>query len=131
MRLILGLLMLTSSYATASVRVPSPCRIPWTVQATRDQHILSLDLREEGSGPACDLVVTSLDYLDGAAILSARITPAKFCPVDAIAQRHAVLLWSLPQELRSKGVLKFIVNGSEVGVLSVGLGQVDFKGGCQ
>lgn len=122
--------VLASTLVSASAFAQSACRTAWTVQASRDQQTLNLKITETGSGPACDLVVKGFDYLEGAAILSAEITAAKFCPLDAIAQRHATLSWELPQELRSKGALKLIVNGSEVGVLSVGLSQVGFKGGC-
>lgn len=110
----------------------SACKTEWTVQSARTDQDLHLKIRETSAvGPACDLVVKHFDYLDGAAILNLELAPVKECPLDAIAPRRASLSWQLPHELRASGALKLIVNGSIVGILSVGLDRVGFKGGCQ
>lgn len=127
--------ILTSFFALSiagSAFAQSTCDSGWSVRAQRDRGALNLVLRETGAGgPACDLVVKSFDYLDGAGLLTVEVAPAKFCPLDAVAQRRAHLTWHLPEGLRARGSLKLIVNGSEVGVVTVGLDQVGFRGGCQ
>lgn len=120
------------SSASIAAAAQSNCRAEWTVTTSRIEHSLNVTLTEIGArGAACDLVVKNLTYLDGAGVLALDVAPARFCPLDAIAERTAKLTWQLPQELRATGALRLVVNGSDVGVLSFRSSDVAFKGGCQ
>lgn len=108
------------------------CRSEWTVKAAQDQHFLSLTITEVGTrGPACDLVVKNLKYLEGARVLALDVSPVRFCPVDGLKERQAQISWKLPFDLRSSGSLRLNVNGSNAGVLRFENEQVKFEGECQ
>lgn len=124
-----------SVFLSLSLAVPAlaqtPCRAEWTVRTSRSQDMMNLSLREIGArGSACDLVLKSMNYYERSGLLSLEVAPARFCPLDVIAERTAKIAWQLPQELRQSGLLRLMVNGNEIGRLKIGE-ETAFEGGCQ
>ncbi|MBX3035103.1 MAG: hypothetical protein KF865_14385 [Bdellovibrionaceae bacterium] len=108
------------------------CENDWTVLSKKDGSFLNLTVREKGTkGPACDLVVRELHYIEGLRVLSLSVSPVKFCPVDAIAEREARLQWQLPFELRQEGVVRLVVNGEVAGNVLLRSDNVVFDGACR
>lgn len=113
-----------------AAKAEKPCGSPWSVQAERDGLFLHVVLKEVGTqGPACDLTVWNLTYSESS--LSLHTTPAAFCPIDAIGERSATLVWQIPYDRRANADLNLWVNGIETGHLILTPDNVTFKGNCQ
>lgn len=93
----------------------------WAFSAQISKKMIHLKIEEVGTtGPACDLVVRSFKYEEADSSIALEISPATFCPVDAIATRGTEFAWQLPMELRPSGAIKIIVNGQLQGSMGWG-----------
>jgi hypothetical protein len=126
--------ILFATLTGASAFAQGTCRTDWTVKAEKQGTFLNIAIRESTQqGPACDLVVKSFDYfeVENVKALSLGISPVKFCPLDAVTRRSANLQWQIPFHARNNSDLRLIVNGNDIGRLTVNQGRIDFERTCQ
>lgn len=131
-KLISASIFVLSTMFVATVNAQSVCSDNWAVSVSETDHSLNLKITEvKTSGPACDLVIQSFDYIVGIQTMSMNIVETNFCPMDAIAHRQARMSWALPHGLRAGGKLKVVINGLGVGTVQINSDTVSFEGGCQ
>lgn len=120
-------------FGGASSLAETVCREPWAIQSMRSNQVLLVELQEKGTqGPACDFVVESYRFDEADRSISAKVRPVRFCPLDAVEERRAYLLWVLPYDLRvNNSELRLIVNERETGVLQIEQNSATFRGGCK
>lgn len=108
------------------------CPSKWTVNASRTGSLLQLEITEATeSGPACNLVVTHLNFLAGVKTLALDLSPATYCPLEAVAHRQAALGWQIPFGQRTAGEIQLVVNGDKQGLLRMTRDGVQFEGECK
>lgn len=95
-----------SSFASASLTED------FSIFAQKDQKVLKIQISEtESVGNQCDLVVTRFDFFSDLNLINVEIKETDFCPADFVGPRKALVLWQLPQRLRTAGLLNLRLNG--------------------
>ncbi|MBX2988782.1 MAG: hypothetical protein KF802_12880 [Bdellovibrionaceae bacterium] len=129
---IMKVLLSGACFSIGATALAETCENDWSVLSKKEGSFLSLTVREKGTkGPACDLVVRELHYIEGLRVLSLSVSPVTFCPLDAVAEREARLQWQLPFGLRTEGVIRLVVNGEVAGNVLLRSDNVVFDGACR